>query len=61
MLLSPLSLLAGYRTYLIAAAMIIAALSQMLGVNLPNFEAHSAGNLLLEAFAIIFLRKGIKG
>ena len=56
-----LPFLSGYRTYLIAAAMILAAVTQLLGVNLPNFDGDNAGNLLMEAFAIIFLRKGIKG
>lgn len=56
-----LDFLSGYRTYLIAAAMILAAVTQLLGINLPNFDGDNAGNLLMEAFAIIFLRKGIKG
>jgi hypothetical protein len=55
-----LDFLSGYRTYLIAAAMILAAVTQLLGINLPSFDGDSAGNLLMEAFAIIFLRKGFK-
>lgn len=52
--------LAGYRTYVIAGAMLVAAVSQLLGVDIPSFEGQSAGHLLMEALAIIFLRKGIK-
>ena len=53
-----LDFLSGYRTYLIAAAMILAAVTQLLGINLPSFDGDNAGTLLMEAFAIIFLRKG---
>ncbi|HEY9012004.1 MAG TPA: hypothetical protein VIN06_13395 [Devosia sp.] len=55
-----LTFLVGYRTYLIAAAMILAAVTQLLGVDLPSFDGQSAGDLLMQAFAIIFLRKGMK-
>jgi hypothetical protein len=53
-----LDFLSGYRTYLVAAAMLLAAVTQLLGINLPNFDGDTAGTLLMEAFAIIFLRKG---
>lgn len=56
-----LTFLVGYRTYLIAAAMILAALTQLLGIDLPSFDGQSAGDLLMQAFAVIFLRKGMKG
>lgn len=55
-----LTFLVGYRTYLVAAAMILAAVTQLLGVDVPSFDGQSAGNLLMEAVAIIFLRKGMK-
>jgi len=52
--------LAGYKTYIVAAAMVLAGVAQVLGVEIPALEGHSAGQLILEAFAIAFLRKGIK-
>ena len=55
-----LGFLEGYRTYVIAAAMLVAAVAQLMGVDLPSFEGQSAGHLLMEGLAIIFLRKGIK-
>jgi len=55
-----MSFLSGYRTYLVAAAMAVAALAQLLGVDLPSFDGQSAGHLLMEALAIVFLRRGIK-
>ncbi len=56
-----LNFLDGFKTYIVAAAMVVAALAQLLGVNLPSFDGHSSGQLLMEGLAILFLRKGIKG
>jgi hypothetical protein len=56
-----LGFLDGFKTYLVAAAMVLAALSQLIGVDLPSFDGQSAGQLLMEGLAILFLRKGIKG
>jgi hypothetical protein len=55
-----LSFLSGYKTYVIAVAMVVIGISQMLGVDLPSFEGQAAGQLIMEGFAILFLRKGIK-
>jgi hypothetical protein len=55
-----LAFLDGYKTYIVAVAMLLAGASQLLGVGLPNFEGQSAGHLLTEGLAILFLRKGIK-
>jgi len=55
-----LSLLDGYKTYLIAAAMLLAGLGQLLGVDIPSFDGQSAGHLIMEGLAIIFLRRGVK-
>ncbi|MBN9333247.1 glycosyl hydrolase 108 family protein [Devosia sp.] len=53
--------LVGYRTYIVAAFMLLAGVAQVLGVELPTLDGGSAGSLILEALAIIFLRKGLKG
>jgi lysozyme family protein len=55
-----MTILSGYRTYIVAAFMILAGLAQVLGVELPALDGGSAGSLILEALAIIFLRKGLK-
>lgn len=55
-----LNLLDGYKTYLVAIAMLVAGLGQLLGVDLPTFDGQSAGHLLMEGLAILFLRKGMK-
>ena len=55
-----LSILNGYKTYLVALAMLLAGAAQLLGVDLPTFEGQSAGHLLMEGLAILFLRKGMK-
>jgi lysozyme family protein len=54
------TLISGYKTYIIAAAMLVAGLAQVLGVDVPSMEGHSAGQLILEAFAVIFLRREMK-
>ncbi len=54
-------LLDGFKTYIVAMAMVLAALGQLVGVDLPSFDGQSAGHLLMEGLAILFLRKGIKG
>ena len=54
-------ILDGFKTYIIAAAMVLAVVSQLVGVDLPSFEGQSAGHLLMEGMAILFLRKGLKG
>lgn len=55
-----MTMLSGYRTYIVAAFMLVAGLAQVLGVELPALDGGSAGSLILEALAIIFLRKGLK-
>lgn len=55
-----MTMLSGYRTYIVAAFMIVAGLAQVLGVELPTLDGGSAGSMILEALAIIFLRKGLK-
>lgn len=55
-----LGILDGFKTYLVAAAMILAALGQLVGVDIPSFDGHAAGQLLMEGLAILFLRKGMK-
>ena len=56
-----LAILDGFKTYIVAAAMVLAALGQLVGVDIPSFDGHAAGQLLMEGFAIMFLHKGMKG
>jgi len=52
--------LSGYKTYIVAAFMLLAGLAQILGIDLPTLDGGSAGSLILEALAVIFLRKSLK-
>ncbi len=52
--------LQGYKTYITAALMLLVGLGQLAGVDVPNFDHANVGQLVMEAFAIIFLRKGLK-
>lgn len=56
-----MDILNGYKTYLVAAFMLMAGLAQVLGVDLPALDSGSAGHLIMEALAVLFLRKGLKG
>lgn len=56
-----MDILNGYKTYIVAAFMLLAGLAQMLGVDLPALDGSSAGHLIMEALAVLFLRKGLKG
>lgn len=56
-----MAILSGYKTYIVAAFMLIAGLAQMLGIDLPTLDGSSAGQMIMEALAVIFLRKGLKG
>jgi 2,3-bisphosphoglycerate-independent phosphoglycerate mutase len=55
-----LAMFDGYKTYIVAGLMLLAGLAQLLGMDVPSFDGHSAGQLLMEALAIIFLRRGVK-
>lgn len=56
-----MDILNGYKTYLVAAFMLLAGLAQVLGIDLPALDGNSAGHLIMEALAVLFLRKGLKG
>lgn len=56
-----MTFLSGYKTYIVSAIMLLAGLAQLLGVDLPALDGASAGHLIMEALAVIFLRKGFKG
>ncbi|WP_240232908.1 glycoside hydrolase family 108 protein [Devosia lacusdianchii] len=56
-----MEILNGNKTYIVAAFMLLAGLAQVLGIDLPALEGASAGHLIMEALAVIFLRKGLKG
>ena len=50
----------GYKTYITAAFMLLAGIAQVLGIDLPTLDSGSAGHLIMEALAVIFLRQGLK-
>lgn len=56
-----MAFLSGYKTYIVSAIMLLAGLAQLLGVDLPALDGASSGHLIMEALAVIFLRKGFKG
>ncbi|WP_224701738.1 glycoside hydrolase family 108 protein [Devosia aquimaris] len=57
---SSLDILNGYKTYITAILMLLAGLAQAFGIDLPVLEGGSAGQMIMEALALIFLRQGIR-
>lgn len=55
-----MELLNGYKTYIVAIIMLLAGLAQMLGLELPSLDGQASGQMVMEALAILFLRKGLK-
>jgi hypothetical protein len=54
-----MTFLNGNKTYIVGALMLIIAGAAMVGITIPGFESIDAGQMLMEAFGLIFLRKGI--
>ena len=57
---SIMDILRGYKTYITAGFMLLAGVAQVLGVDLPALDGGSAGHLIMESLAVIFLRQGLK-
>jgi hypothetical protein len=55
-----MDLFAGYRTYIVAAIMLLIGLAGLVGIDVPSFEGQAPATLVMEALAFIFLRKGLK-
>jgi lysozyme family protein len=55
-----MDLLSGYRTYIIAAIMLLTGIAGLLGIDVPAFDDQAPATLVMEALAFIFLRKGLK-
>lgn len=55
-----LNVLSGYKTYIVAAAMLVFGVAGLVGVDIPSFTGDAPGNLVMEALAFFFLRQGLK-
>lgn len=55
-----MNVLAGYKTYIVAAIMLLTGLAGLLGLDLPILDGQAPASLVMEALAFIFLRKGLK-
>lgn len=51
----------GYKTYAIGLLMLAIGVAQVLGLDIPAFGDYSGPQLIMEALAVIFLRRGLKG
>lgn len=55
-----MDVLSGYKTYIAGGLMILSALAQLVGLDLPGLENQTSMQLLMEGFAIVFLRRGVQ-
>lgn len=55
-----MNVLSGYRTYIVAAVMLLTGIAGLIGLDIPAFDSHAPASLVMEALAFIFLRKGLK-
>jgi lysozyme family protein len=55
-----MNLFSGYKTYAVAAIMLLIGLAGLFGIDVPAFDGHAPMSLVMEALAFIFLRKGLK-
>jgi lysozyme family protein len=54
-------ILDGYKTYAVGALMLVVGLAQTMGIEVPPMGEYSGPQLVMEALAVIFLRRGLKG
>ena len=55
-----MNVFSGYKTYAVAAIMLLVGLAGLFGIDVPAFDGHAPASLVMEALAFIFLRKGMK-
>lgn len=56
-----MAVLDGYKTYIVGALMLLVGIAQSLGIDVPAFGEYSGPQMVMEALAVIFLRRGLKG
>lgn len=54
-----MDILPGYKTYIVGVLMLLTALAQMAGIDVPGMQMQSSAQLLMQALGLIFLRRGI--
>lgn len=55
-----MDILDGYKTYIVGALMLVIGVLGLAGIEIPGFSGAGGMEMIMEGFAIIFLRKGIK-
>ncbi len=54
-----MNFLSGYKTYISAAILLLAALAKLGGVDVPGFEDMDVGAMIVNAMGLFGLRKAI--
>lgn len=55
-----MSVFGGYKTYIVGALMLLVGIAQSLGFTIEMFGEYSGPQMVMEALAVIFLRRGLK-
>lgn len=55
-----MNMLSGYKTYIVGILMLLTGVAQLAGVQVPGFADQNAMQLVMEGFAVVFMRKGLK-
>ena len=50
----------GYKTYIVGALMLVVGIAQSFGIDIAMLGEYSGPQMVMEALAIIFLRRGLK-
>ncbi len=50
----------GYKTYIVGALMLVVGIAQSFGFDIPMLGDYSGPQMVMEALAVIFLRRGLK-
>ena len=50
----------GYKTYIVGALMLVVGIAQSFGIDIAAFGEYSGPQMVMEALAIICLRRGLK-
>ncbi len=55
-----MDILSGYKTYIVGILMLLTGAAQLAGIQVPGFADQNAMQLVMEGFAVVFMRKGLK-
>lgn len=58
--INEMTIFEGYKTYIVGALMLVVGIAQSFGIDIAMLGEYSGPQMVMEALAIIFLRRGLK-